>query len=245
VKQRVSDGYQEVVLTGTEIGSYHHNGLDLKGLLELILVEAPVTRLRLSSLQPREITPGLVGLWQNQQFCRHFHLSLQSGSNGVLARMKRGYSTGDYQQAVTTIRELLPEAAITTDIITGFPGETEEEFTRSLAFCRQVGFARIHVFPYSLRPETPAACLSGQIDSRVKQERSREMLALAEEGARSFRRQFMGKRVAVLWEKQTGSVWSSLTDNYIRVYTKSSDDLTNKLLPVKLTDIWKDGVWGV
>ena len=244
IKQRISEGYQEVVLTGTEIGSYDYDGVSLKGLLEQILAQTGVTRLRLSSLQPREITPGLIELWRDSRLCRHFHLSLQSGSNTVLGRMKRRYSVSDYQRTVSTIRALLSEAAITTDIIVGFPGETDSEFEESYQFCRQTGFARIHVFAYSLRRETQAAWMPHQIGDKVKRERSERMLVLAKEAAQNFRQRFPGKTMPVLWEKQTNGIWSGLTDNYIKVYTRSNEDLTNKLLPVKLTEVRGDGVWG-
>jgi len=245
VKRRASDGYKEVVLTGTEIGSYNYDGVSLKGLLEHILAEADVTRLRLSSLQPQEITPELIGLWRDNRLCRHFHLSLQSGSDEVLSRMKRRYSVSDYQRAASLIRDLIPEAAITTDIIVGFPGETDDEFEESYNFCRQVSFARIHVFPYSPRQETQAARMPDQVGDKIKRERSERMLALAKESAQNFSRQFLGKTMMVLWEKQSGDgIWSGLTDNYIKVYTKSNEDLANKLLPVKLVEVRGDGVWG-
>jgi len=245
VRHRTGDGYKEVVLTGTEIGSYNYNDVNLKGLLEHILAESDVTRLRLSSLQPQEISPELVKLWHDSRLCRHFHLSLQSGSDGVLKRMKRRYSVSDYQQAVSIIRALVPKVAITTDIIVGFPGETDKEFEESFNFCRQMGFARIHVFPYSPRQETQAAQMPNQIGDKVKKQRSEKMLALAEESAQKFNRQFLGKTMTVLWEKQSGDgIWSGHTDNYIKVYTRSDEDLTNKLLPVRLVEAYKDGVWG-
>jgi threonylcarbamoyladenosine tRNA methylthiotransferase MtaB len=242
VKQRVADGDKEVVLTGTEIGSYSDEGIGLEGLLKRILEETEIARLRLSSLQPQEISAELVGLWHDERLCRHFHLSLQSGSDAVLGRMKRRYTTADYQRAVSLIRDVVPEAAITTDIIVGFPGETEEEFRESLNFSRRTKFARIHVFPYSPRQGTEAASMPNQIADKVKKQRSQEMLALAEESARNFRQKFLGRTMTVLWEKQSrGSVWSGYTDNYIKVYTKSRENLANKLVPVKLESIWKDG----
>ena len=244
VRQRVDGGSKEVVLTGTEIGSYRCEEVNLKGLLERILTETDITRLRLSSLQPQEISSEFIRLWHNNRLCPHFHLSLQSGSDTVLGRMKRRYTTADYQRAVALIRGAVPEAAITTDIIVGFPGETEAEFQESYNFCRQTEFARIHVFPYSPRRETEAARMPHQVADKVKKQRSQKMLALAEESAQNFRRRFLGKTMPVLWEKQTGGIWSGLTGNYIKVYTESSEDLTNQLLSVKLVEIRKDGVWG-
>ena len=244
VRHRVAEGYKEVVLTGVKVGSYSYDGVNLKGLLERILAETDVTRLRLSSLQPQEISPELIGLWQDRRLCRHFHLSLQSGSDTVLSRMGRRYSTGDFKRTVSLIRTLVPEAAITTDVIAGFPGETEAEFEESYNLYQKMGFARIHVFPYSARSGTEAARMPHQVDDRAKRQRSEKMLALAKESARSFRQQFLGKTMPVLWEQPTDGVWSGLTDNYIKVYTKSDEDLTNKLEPVRLVEIRGDGVWG-
>ncbi len=245
VRHRVANGYKEVILTGTKIGSYNYDGVSLKGLLEHILTETDVTRLRLSSLQPQEISPELIGLWRDKRLCPHFHLSLQSGSDGVLRRMRRRYGISEYQAAVSLIRELLPGAAITTDIIVGFPGETEGEFEESYELCQQLQFARIHVFSYSQRSGTQASQLPYQISTQVKKERSQKMLALAKESAQNFRQQFLGEVMPVLWEKQSDhGIWSGLTDNYIKVYTRSNEDLTNRLLPVKLVEVRGDGVWG-
>ncbi len=244
VRHRLAQGYKEVVLTGVKIGAYNYNGVNLKGLLEHILAETDVTRLRLSSLQPQEISPELIGLWRDRRLCPHFHLSLQSGSNGVLSRMKRRYSVSDYEQSVSLIRSLVPEAAITTDIIVGFPGETDGEFEESYDFCQRLGFARIHVFPYSPRRGTEAAQFPHPVVSQIKKQRSQKMLALAQDSAQNFRRQFLGKVMPILWEKQSDGIWSGLTANYIKVYTKSDENLTNKLQTVKLVEVSGDGVWG-
>ena len=235
VRQRVSSGYKEVVLTGTKIGSYNYGGAGLKGLLEGILTETDVARLRLSSLQPQEIFPELIGLWGDSRLCPHFHLSLQSGSDAVLNRMRRCYRVGEYQEVVSLVRAQVPRAAITTDVIVGFPGENEEEFAESYRLCRDMEFARIHVFTYSARAETEAAQLPHPVDSKIKKRRSDRMLALAEESARNFRQRFSGETLPVLWEKQSeDGVWHGVTDNYIRVSTRSDQDLSNQLLPLKL-----------
>ncbi len=234
VERRVADGFKEVVITGTEIGSYHHDGVNLKGLLERILAETGVTRLRLSSLQPQEVTPEFISLWHDGRLCRHFHLSLQSGSDSVLKRMKRRYSAGEYEQAVALIRKALPEAAITTDVIAGFPRETDEEFRESYEFCKRMEFARIHVFSYSPRPGTEAAQMRPRVPDKVKKQRSQQMLALGEESSANFHQRFAGRTMPVLWEQQTDGIWSGLTDNYIRVYCQSSEDLTNKIQEVRV-----------
>lgn len=245
IKERVAEGCQEVVLTGTEVGAYGYGGLGLRGLLERILAETAVPRLRLSSLQPQEISPGLLALWQSPRLMPHFHLSLQSGSDAVLSRMGRRYNTARYEEAVKQIRATVPDVAITTDVIAGFPGETEEEFRESLNFCQKMGFARIHVFAYSPRPGTRTAAMPGQIDARTKKGRARRMLALAKESARRYHACLLGRTLEVLWEqKSTTGVWSGYTGNYIRVYTRAEeDDLTNKTTPVKLAKLYRDGVW--
>jgi threonylcarbamoyladenosine tRNA methylthiotransferase MtaB len=244
VRGLVANGYQEVVLTGTEIGAYNGNGVNLEGLLKRILAETAVPRLRLSSLQPHQISPGLIGLWRDSRLCPHFHLSLQSGSDTVLKRMKRRYDIDDYRRVVSLIRNSVPDVAVTTDVIVGFPGETDTEFRETLEFCRQMQFARIHVFPYSPRPGTEAADMPQQVPADVKKQRGQQMLALAKESALSFRKRFLFRTMNVLWEQQSGGVWSGLTGNYIKVYARSDMDLTNRVLPVKLVKLYRDGVWG-
>jgi threonylcarbamoyladenosine tRNA methylthiotransferase MtaB len=244
VRGLVANGYREVVLTGTEIGAYNGNGVNLEGLLKRILAETAVPRLRLSSLQPHQVSPGLIGLWRDSRLCPHFHLSLQSGSDAVLKRMKRRYNIDDYRRVVSLIRDLVPDVAITTDVIVGFPGETDAEFQETLDFCRQMQFARIHVFPFSSRPGTEAADMPQQVPADVKKQRGQQMLALAKESALSFRKRFLFRTMNVLWEQQSGGVWSGLTGNYIKVYARSDMDLTNRVLPVKLAKLYRDEVWG-
>ena len=234
VRARVKRGYREVVLTGTQIGSYR-NSPEL--LIQRILIETGIERLRLSSLQPREITAGLLSLWQDssKRLCRHLHLPLQSGSDAVLRRMGRRYLTEDYAQAVARIREAIPDVAITTDVMVGFPGETDEDFAESYRFCQQMAFANIHVFPYSERPCTPATLMPEKIDEPVKKERSERMLKLARESARRFEEQFLGRTMMVLWEREVDDgVWVGLTDNYIRVVAQSKKPLKNWLIPARL-----------
>lgn len=244
VKQRVAEGTGEVVLTGTEIGRYHNGRCNLAELVRSILENTDVARLRLSSLQPQEISADFLELWQDPRLCPHFHLSLQSGSDTVLDRMKRRYTTADYRRVTSLVRERLPEAAVTTDVITGFPGETEEEFREGLDFCRRMEFARVHVFAYSPRPGTEAARMPGQVPASVKKRRSREMLMLAAECVRNFSQRFLGETRPVLWEKAEKGLWSGHTDNYIKVYARSDDNLTGRILPARLESLWEEGVWG-
>jgi len=244
IRHRVSDGVKEVILTGTEIGLYNHDGIDLFGLIKRVLSETGVIRLRLSSLQPDEITPELISLWDDNRLCRHFHLSLQSGSDTVLRRMNRRYTLREYLSAVSLIKSHLPDAAITTDIIAGFPGETEQEYEESLKVCRETGFARIHVFPFSKRPGTAAARMPEQAADSIKTQRSRNLRVISRECAESYRQKFTGSVMDVLWEHQSGGSWSGYTGNYIRVYSGSKEDLTNRITPVRLLRLYKDGMWG-
>jgi len=247
VKQKVALGYKEVVLTGTKVGSYRDGSADLGVLVQRILTSTGIERLRLSSLQPSEISSEFLALWQDERLCRHFHLALQSGSETVLQRMRRSYSLDQYQRTVNLIKDRIPEAAITTDIMVGFPGESDEEFEQNYSFCQQAGFANIHVFPFSPRPETAAAGMPKQIKDKVKVERNQRMLELSRSSRRRFYEQFLGQIMPVLWEKETSpgsGIYSGLTGNYIRVFARSEKSLSNEITPVKLVGFHKQGMWG-
>jgi threonylcarbamoyladenosine tRNA methylthiotransferase MtaB len=247
VKQKVALGYKEVVLTGTKVGSYSDGGTDLRDLVQRILDDTGIERLRLSSLQPSEISSELLTLWHDERLCRHFHLALQSGSETVLQRMKRSYSLDQYQRTINLIKEQIPEVAITTDIMVGSPGESDEEFEQSYSFCQQVGFSNIHVFPFSPRPETAAARMPKQIKDKVKQERNQRMLELSRSSRRRFCEQFLGQIMPVLWEQETSpgnGIYSGLTSNYIRVFAHSEKPLSNEITPVKLIEFHNHGIWG-
>lgn len=244
IGEKVEQGFKEVVLTGTEIGHYGDTGLKLKDLIQTILAETKIERLRLSSLQPQEIVPDLIALWQNLRLCRHFHIALQSGSDSVLARMKRRYNTQIFSEKIKYLRECIPGVAITTDVIVGFPGETSQEHQLSLDYCRQTGFSRMHVFPYSTRPGTAAAVIPEQVPSDIKKERSLQMLALGKDSLLRYNSAFVGQILDVLVEQSAGESWSGYTDTYIKVYIKSSQDLTNRLLRVKLLELRNDGIKG-
>ncbi len=237
IRDRVRDGYKEAVLTGTEVGSYNCGGLGLAGLINSILKETGIERLRLSSLQPQHISQELLDLWQNKRMLRHFHIALQSGSDTVLRRMGRSYDTALFSRAAALIRGSLPDASITTDVMTGFPGESDEEFDRSYEYCRLTGFAAMHVFPYSARPGTRAAAMPGKISEKVKKLRSRAMLGLAARSADDFAAGFSGKTAEVLWENEVrkgSGVFSGLTGNYIRTYAHSREDITNTVTAARL-----------
>ena len=241
VNRRVAGGYKEVVLTGTQLGSYGFDlpDVDLTRLLALILRDTEIARLRISSLQPQDITVEMLDLWSNDRLCPHFHMPLQSGSDTVLNRMRRRYTGSLYGETVEMIRRLVPDVSLTADVIVGFPGETDQQFEETYALCERIGFADMHVFPYSVRPGTSAAHFEGRVAPHVKSHRVDTMLTLGKRQATEFRGRFVGTVRPVLWERAErvngSSRWSGLTDNYIRVSSRSSRKLANSITPARLT----------
>ena len=247
-------GHQEIVLTGVHIGAYGRDrgggdqDPDLWALVARILADTDVPRLRLSSIEPWDLPERVLSAWEDPRLCRHLHLPLQSGSDAILQRMARRYTTAEYARLVSAARAAIPDLAVTTDVIVGFPGETDAEFTESLAFVQEMEFARVHVFPYSLRPGTPAAGMADQIPPPVRAERARAMRTVAAASSRTFHRQFVGRTVEVLWESSRAGpgdpVWSGLTDNYLRVRAASPQDLANRFTSARLMAVAGDGLMG-
>ena len=216
-----SSGYREIVLTGIHLSSY---GKDLKprksllDVLDILEKTAGILRIRLGSLEPGIVTEEFsAALLRYKKLCPQFHLALQSGSDSVLRRMRRQYMTSGYLESVSRLRKSFPTAAITTDILTGFPGETEEEYEETKKFIRKVGFSRIHVFPYSPRPDTLAAEMSGQISETVKQHRSRELIRLGKEVSYCYQRKWIGKTTVVLPEEMIDGCWEGYSPEYLRI----------------------------
>ncbi len=261
VKRLVEIGYKEVVLTGIHLGGYGRDiGTNLASLVRAVLEGTSVQRLRLSSIEPWDVTPGFFALWRDRRLCRHLHLPLQSGCDETLRRMGRRYTTAEYARLVEEARAQIPDLAVTTDVMVGFPGETWEEFWHSLEFIRKMQFARIHVFPYSPRPGTPAATMKGQVSGKIKREREKLVAEVGRESERAFQSRFLGRVMEVLWEtpEKQGELFlcSGLTDNYIRVFALSSRPLSNIVTSVRLVALKEDmkphedsegperGVWG-
>ncbi len=231
-------GCQEAVLTGVNLGSYGRDLGETNGLHALIvalLAHTDLPRLRLSSLEPWDLDEGFFGLWENPRLCRQFHLPLQSGCDATLRRMGRPISTGQFARLVEAARAAIPDLAVTSDIIVGFPGEDEAAFRASYDFVAGIEFARLHVFPYSMRPGTAAAHLPNQVPRAVRRTRAHAMRDLGHEQASRFRRRFVGREMRVLWEhcRSDGS-WPGLTDNYLRVVTETECDLHNRLTDTRL-----------
>ena len=240
-------GYREIVVTGIEVAAW---GRDLPGkppvwqLITALCQAVPALRIRLGSLEPRIITEEFCReLAKYPNLCPQFHLSLQSGCDNVLSRMKRKYDTAFYYERVCLLRQYFPDCAVTTDMIVAFPGETEEEFHESLAFIRKCGFADMHIFPYSRRPGTPAASFPGQLGNAVKERRSREAIAVAAEMSRAFRENLIGTTQPVLFEDREGDFFTGHAPNYVKVYAPGQD-LHNQIREVKITEIYQDGVLG-
>jgi len=249
VRAREAEGVLEVVLTGTQLGNY---GRDLgwreqgpRRLLEALLARTTIPRIRLSSLQAQDISPVLVRLWDDPRLCPHFHLPLQSGCDSVLKRMRRRYTANQYRRALALIREHIPDVAITTDVIAGFPGETNADFETTLATCREAGFAAIHAFPYSRRPQTAAALMQGHLPPEARRTRLEKLLEVARESSLCFRRGYVGRTLEVLWEESVAGRWRGLTGNYMRVYTSADCDLTNQITPTRLARLEDDHIIGL
>ena len=247
---RAGIGCREAVLTGTQLGTYGFDlqDINLQSLIQRILTDTKIDRLRVSSLQAQEITPELLALWSDTRLCPHFHIPLQSGSNSVLHSMRRRYDTAQFAETVQLVRKTIPDAGITTDVIVGFPGEGVKEFAESYNFAESIGFSDMHVFPYSIRPGTTAAHLTGQVSDGIKKERTGEMLELAETTMRDFRLGSVGQTRSVLWKPgrpakgaESAGGWSGLTDNYLQIRTTDARDLGNEITNAKLTDL--NGDW--
>lgn len=250
VQAAVEAGAREVVITGTQLGAWGRDLLPAMKphqLIAHVLAHTEALRIRFSSLQPQDITPELLALWSDPRLMPHFHLALQAGSERVLQAMRRRYTAAEYRDAVARIRAAVPGAAITTDVIAGFPGETEGEFEETLAFCDEIGFARLHCFPYSQRSRTAAARMPGQVAPEVRKERMTRLLALADELSLRFRAAARGTLRPVLWEEQRqvdgDAAWFGHTDTYIPVYARG-ENLNNRVTPVLIGAAYHDGVWG-
>jgi threonylcarbamoyladenosine tRNA methylthiotransferase MtaB len=251
VQGLVRAGYREVVLSGVHLGSYGHDLAEGRGLYNLVrrlLDESKVPRLRLSSLEPWDLDEDFFSLWENPRLGRHLHLPLQSGCDATLRRMARHTTTAGFAGLVRTAHAAVPGLSVTTDIIVGFPGETETEFSESLAFVEAMAFAKLHIFRYSRRAGTAAASMPGQVSPQVVTERSRRMHVLGDRLERAFRRRFVGRTMDVLWETDEpngdGLLWSGLTDNYLRVSAPGGPGLRNVVTPVRVVADTPGGLTG-
>jgi threonylcarbamoyladenosine tRNA methylthiotransferase MtaB len=245
-------GYGEAVLTGVHLGSYGRDLGRADGLRELLaalLAHTDIPRLRLSSLEPWDIAEGFFKLWENPRLLPHLHLPLQSGSDRVLRRMARRTSLAGFRALAEEARNRISDLNLSTDLIAGFPGETEDDFAATLAYVDELAFARLHVFSYSPRPGTAAARMPDQIPGPVKRERTAQLIALGERLSLDFHCRYEGATRPVLWETATGADpgglrWAGYTDNYIRVTAVGPPDLSRRETPTRLSDPRPDGMRG-
>lgn len=242
-----SAGYQEAVLTGVQIGSYGERHGGLTELIRAILQDTDIPRVRISSLEPWDLDEAFFELWQNPRLCPHLHLPLQSGCDATLKRMLRRTTQVEYRALIDLAREHIPNLALSTDVIVGFPGETDEEFAISEAFISGMDFMKLHVFPYSPRQGTAAARLRNQIDPKIARQRGERLRALSDMGERRYRQSLIGQTDEVLWESVTGATeqgWinTGLTRYYVRTYWTGQRVLTNQITHVQLGAPERDGL---
>ncbi|MBO4391931.1 MAG: tRNA (N(6)-L-threonylcarbamoyladenosine(37)-C(2))-methylthiotransferase MtaB [Clostridia bacterium] len=247
-KELVCEGCKEIVLTGIHLDNYgKETGIfDLCDLLLRLDGIEGLERVRLSSLEPVFITEETVNRLKNvKNLCRHFHLSLQSGCEKTLRAMNRHYTPEEFSKAVNLLRRTFDGCSVTTDIITGFPGETDEDFEISLEFAKKTGFSKVHVFPYSERKGTVAAAMENRVPKEIRADRCRKMIAACAEGEENYRKELIGKVKTVLFETRENGFFTGYTEEYVEVRVKTDKDIANLILPVKITDVCGSVTTGV
>ena len=249
VEKLVAAGFSEVVLIGIHLGAYGKelkNGTSLTDAVKAALAVTGLARVRLGSLESVEVGEDLLDLMaSDERVQRQLHLPLQTGCDDVLKSMHRPYDTKIFAELIQKIRAKLPDVAITTDVIVGFPGETEENFAATKEFVRSCGFSKIHIFPFSPRKGTPAASFSGVVFEKVKQRRAVELAEVDRESHEKYCESMLDKTVTVLFEQESAEgLWEGLSGNYVRVYAKSEDNLSGKIRKITLKDLYKDGMIG-
>ncbi len=250
VRKLADGGFKEIVLTGIHIASYGKDQGDIRlpELVSQIHEVDGIERIRIGSIEPTLVTEEFAAaVAQLGKLCPHYHISLQSGCDETLKRMNRRYTTADYKKAVELLRASIPDVAITTDVMVGFPGESEDEFEKTFEFLSDIRFAKMHVFKYSPRKGTPAAEFDGQIEGAVKEERSARVLALSEYCMTEFNNRFIGRNMPVLYEqeiKERAGFFEGLTPNYIRVLSAGNNSFIGKIINTKLVTVKEDYIAG-
>jgi threonylcarbamoyladenosine tRNA methylthiotransferase MtaB len=247
VQQLVTEGIAEVVITGVDLGSYGDDlseRHDLGSLLTQILHRTRIHRIRISSVEPGDFNSTWIDLWSDTRLCPHLHVPLQSGNDSVLERMRRRYDREEYRAMVDQCRDRIPGLTVTTDIITGFPGETDEEFSDGLAFVNEIDFDGMHVFRYSRRPGTAAAAMSDTVNETEKKRRAALLGDLSEAFKEAHVRRHLGTEHEVVWEDRVDGVWRGTTENNIRVFANDSSLATNAVDRRVLVAAFSSGCWG-
>ncbi len=234
VQKAGEGGYKEIILTGVNVCQYNHNGLLLPTLLQTILDQTDIERIRLGSTDPRLITDELISVYKNPRLLPHTHLSLQSGSNTVLQRMNRNYTAENYNKIVQKCKKNHPYFSFTTDVIVGFPGETDKEFEESVNFVKKIEFAKVHVFPYSPRPGTTAANMKNQVQDNIKKARVKKLIKISKQVRQKFYKKLTGQKRKILFEGKRNGFWEGYTPEFVRIKLKSDKNLENKTVMVEL-----------
>ena len=249
-QRKEAAGIQEIVLTGVHLGDYHPTSTtDLGDLLAALLRETGIPRIRVSSLEPEDFRLDWLALWQNPRLCRHLHLPLQSGSDAVLRKMARRYTSARYREIAQAAFAAIPELALTTDIIAGFPGETETDANQTYDLAAELQFAKMHVFRFSPRTGTAAVRMRPQVPEPTKRARAERLLALNTDMVCTFRTRYLGQTVEVLWEGRRPWGWEGLTDNYLRVELRGAAipphrELRHSRTLARVTALADDAVYG-
>ncbi|GMT49289.1 MAG: tRNA (N(6)-L-threonylcarbamoyladenosine(37)-C(2))-methylthiotransferase MtaB [bacterium] len=237
-------GYKEIMLTGINIGDYMDEETNLSSLLKTLLAISGDFRIHLSSLEPNKVTPSILDLLSHPKICPHLHLPLQSGSDRILGLMGRGYDRKDYLNVVKSLRERLPMINITTDVMVGFPSESEEDFMQTLTLVEDLSITHTHTFKYSMRDGTPASKLKDQIPEFIKSERSLRIRQLSEGLNQTYREGFKDRFVRVLTEKALGEgIYAGYTDHYIRVQFMARNPVIGEFKKLKIMDVTKEKTW--
>ena len=248
IRRLVARGYREIVLTGIHLGNYGrdlHDGTSLATLVEELLCIPNLLRIRMGSIESVELSDDLINLIKDEpRVCRHLHLPIQSGSDAVLRRMNRHYRLPEYKKLISELREKIPGLALTTDLIVGFPGETEENFMETLETLRELRFSAIHVFPYSQRTGTPAAVFPNQVPGDIKKDRVHRVQELEKEISKEYRKTFLQKTVHVLIEEEKNGYFEGLSDEYIRVSITDKNVEKGRLYSVYVENLTEDGLIG-
>lgn len=244
INKIIKNGYKEVVLTGIHTGKYHDGNVSFTDLVKMILNETKLERLRVSSIELNEVTDEFIDLLKNSRvIAKHLHLPLQAGSDHILKLMNRHYTRDEFISKVKMIKEIIPDISITTDIIVGFPLETDEDFKDTLDLCKIVGFSKIHAFPFSLRKGTKA-CEYKEVNGEIKKERMKELMELDSKLEHEFKEKHLNTVHSAIFEQMHGEYYVGHTSNYLEVLVKSDFDLTGKMVEVKIISLKDDKLYG-
>jgi threonylcarbamoyladenosine tRNA methylthiotransferase MtaB len=239
-------GYKEIVITGINIGRWKENGKDIGHLISTLIKSTKNIRFRISSIEPKNFSKEFFDLFKNPRLCNHIHMSLQSGSDGVLKRMRRDYTAAEFAKICEKLRKVSPDIGLTTDVIVGFPGETEKEFSDTCKFVQKIGFLKIHVFPFSKRENTAAYYMKNQIPEQEKKSRAKILQKIADKMGAAFKKSAIGQTHEVLVHKRKkGDYFIGYTSNYVPIKFKYNEPATppfNQIIKIRLKKLDKDGV---